>query len=158
TGTELGHLTPAVSSGNGSEGPDCPFREAQYTFKAQAATKYEIAVDGDIYHLPEAPVPQTEGQVRLRIDATPPPPNDDFADALSMAGELEEESRGEAFYRDQTFGYNWNATEESGEPSLNAAPSGPSVWSGGASVWYSWTAPISGQVTFYAELPLPGLR
>jgi hypothetical protein len=150
TGTELTHLTP-VATGNADEGPDCPYRQSQYTFMAQSATKYEIAVDGCGFYLPEQAPPQTEGQVRLRIEATPPPPNDDFVHAATLVSSLEEEFEGEAFYVGQKFGYNWNATAEGGEPSLIGGP-------GGASVWYSWTAPISGDVRVNPELLNPGLR
>jgi hypothetical protein len=137
TGTAVNSLTP-VPSGNASEGPHCPFRQREYTFKATSGTKYEIAVDGNPYHLPEAPVPDTEGTFELRIEATPPPANDDFANAAVLTTHLEEEFEGEAFYFGSVFGDNWNATDESGEPEFIGGPSG-------ASVWYSWTAPVSGE-------------
>lgn len=137
TGTAVNALTP-VPSGNASEGPHCPFRQREYTFKATSGAKYEIAVDGTPYHLPEAPAPDTEGTFELRIEATPPPANDDFANAAPLVTHLEEEFEGEAFYFGSEFGYNWNATAESGEPEFIGGPSG-------ASVWYSWTAPVSGE-------------
>ena len=136
-GTAVNALTP-VPSGNSSEGPHCPFRQREYTFKAASGTKYEIAVDGNPFYLPEAPAPDTEGTVELRIEATPPPTNDDFADATVLTTHLEEEFEGEAFYFGSVFGDNWNATDESGEPEFIGGPSG-------ASVWYSWTAPVSGE-------------
>lgn len=137
TGAAVNALTN-VASGNNSEGPHCPFGQREYTFKATSGTKYEIVVDGNPFHMPEAPLPLTEGTVELRIEATPPPANDDFADATLLVTQLEEEFNGEAFYFGSKFGNNWNATEESGEPDFIGGPSG-------ASVWYSWTAPVSGQ-------------
>ncbi|HEV7400819.1 MAG TPA: hypothetical protein VGN84_11195 [Solirubrobacterales bacterium] len=137
TGTAVNALT-SVASGNASEGPHCPFGQREYTFKAKAATKYEIAVDGNPFSMPEAPPPLTEGTFQLRIEATPPPTNDDFADAEPIVTHLEEEFEGQAFYFGSAFGYNWNATEESGEPVHIGGPNG-------ASAWYSWTAPASGE-------------
>lgn len=137
TGAAVNALTP-VPSGNESEGPHCPFRQREYTFRAMSGTKYEIAVDGNPFHLPESPAPDIEGVFKLRIEATPAPANDDFANATPIVTDLEEEFEGEAFYFGSEFGYSWNATKESGEPELIGGPSG-------ASVWYSWTAPVSGE-------------
>jgi hypothetical protein len=96
TGTELGHLTPAAS-GNADEGPDCPYSQRQYTFKAMSGAKYVIAVDGNTFHMPEAPPPVTEGEVTLRIEETPSPPNDDFSEATAMEAPIEEEPGGSSF-------------------------------------------------------------
>lgn len=137
TGTAVNALTSVVS-GNGSEGPNCPFGQREYTFKAVTGTEYAIAVDGNPFYLPPAPPPVTEGAFELRIEATPPPANDDFADAAPVTTSLGEEFENEAFYFGSRFGYNWNATEESGEPNHVGGPHG-------ASVWYSWTAPVSGK-------------
>lgn len=58
---------------------------------------------------------------------TTPPVNDDFADALVLT------------QPSQVVAFNSNgATKETGEPNH--------VSSGGASVWWRWTAPVSGQV------------
>ena len=59
-----------------------------------------------------------------------PPPNDNFANALILAG-----SSG------SLVGTNRDATKEPGEPNHAGGP-------GGASIWYRWTAPSSGPVTF----------
>jgi len=130
TGTEIDKLTP-VASGNGDEGPGC-FSQRQYTFKAKAGTKYEIAVDGNGFFV-EPPPPVTEGEFTLRIEATPPPPNDDFANATPFEGKVTEEPGGARFYFAHAQGYNWGATTEPDEPS-----DGPSD---GATVWYTWTPP-----------------
>jgi hypothetical protein len=138
TGTAVNALT-SVTSGNRSEGPNCPFGQREYTFRAVTGTKYAIAVDGNPFYLPPSPPPVTEGAFELRIEATPPPANDDFADAAPVTTSPGEEFEGQVFYFGSAFGYNWNATEESGEPNHVGGPHG-------ASVWYSWTAPVSGEV------------
>jgi hypothetical protein len=59
-----------------------------------------------------------------RTENMPPPPNDNFADRTPLTD-----------IGIETFGYNASATTETGEP---GAP-----WN---SVWWSWTAPVSGFV------------
>lgn len=59
TGTAVNELTQ-VASGNAAEGPDCPYQQRQYTFRAQANTKYEIAVDGNNFYVPPGEPPVTE--------------------------------------------------------------------------------------------------
>jgi hypothetical protein len=137
TGEAVNALTKVVD-GNASEGPNCPFGQREYTFKAITGTAYKIAVDGSAFSFPGGPKPATEGEFELRIAATPPPVNDDFADATSLVLGSGEEFEGEVFYLGSEFGYNWNATLESGEPNPLGGPQG-------ASVWYSWTAPASGE-------------
>lgn len=137
TGTEIDKLTP-VASGNGDEGPGC-FSQRQYTFKAKSGTKYVIAVDGNGFFV-EPPPPVTEGEFTLRIEATPPPPNDDFASAEPLEGKIGEEPGGNRFYFANAQGYNWGATTALGEPEY--------ALGAGASVWYTWTAPESAKYRF----------
>jgi hypothetical protein len=154
TGTELTSLTKVVSESS-AQGPHC-FNEREYTFKALSGTKYVIAVDGNAFFVPPATPPVTEGEAVLRIESTPPPPNDDFADAadLTAAGEIFEfEPGAERFYFARLLGYNWNASKETAEPDHEGDP-------GGASAWYSWTAPATGLVHLSACCvadPLVGL-
>jgi hypothetical protein len=136
TGTTLGSLVKVVS-GNAAEGPHCRFAEREYTFKATADTTYVIAVDGNAMSLPGGPPPLTEGQIELRIEATPPPVNDDFADATTLLGSITEEPGGRRFYFSDVSGYSWGADKEPLEPDHGGDQ-------GGASVWYSWTAPATG--------------
>jgi hypothetical protein len=136
TGTAVNSLTKAVS-GNSSEGPGCPSSQRQYTFKAVSGTEYEIAVDGNAFGFPESPPPDTEGTFTLRIEQTPGPANDDFADALPIESRFEESFKGEDFYFGSVNGYNWNATTEAGEPAHAGGPNG-------ASVWFSWMPPVTG--------------
>jgi len=139
TGTAVNELTQVVS-GNAAEGPDCPYQQRQYTFRAQADTEYEIAVDGNNFYVPPGEPPGAEGAFTLRIEATPPPPNDSFANATILSAPIGEEPGGQRFYFANTNGYNWMATTEAGEPFYGAGS--------GASIWYSWTAPESGTYHF----------
>jgi len=88
------------------------------TFVAVAGTTYQIAVDGYLGVI---------GSIQLAI-AIPaaPPANDNFANRTALIS-------GAA----SAFGSNQGASKEGGEP--NHAGN-----AGGASVWWSWTAPISG--------------
>lgn len=140
-GSQLDTLTKAVS-GNPAEGPHCPYAEREYTFKAKAGTKYVIGVDGNAYPGSEASPVDAEGEVRLRIEATPPPANDDFADAadLTATGQIYDFETEELFYFARLENYNWGASKEPGEPDHQGDP-------GGASAWYEWTAPASGTAT-----------
>ena len=65
-----------------------------------------------------------------RTEDMPPPPNDNFANRIPLTG-----------LGITTFGYNASATSESGEPGY--------PWRN--SVWWSWTAPMSGLVAVGAE-------
>jgi hypothetical protein len=149
TGTSVDALTRVVS-GNASEGPNCPYSSSEFTFKASSGTNYKIAVDGDSFYIPPAPPPVTEGEIALRIEATPLPPNDDFANATTLEAPIGEEPGGDRFYFVNSFGYNWTATTEAGEP-IDGTPSG-------ASVWYSWTAPESGWYRFSGPCCVTGLN
>ena len=80
TGTAVNALT-RIANGNRDEGPDCPFTEKQFSFKATAGVDYKIAIDGNPFYVPPSPMPPTEGSTTLRIGKTPDPPNDDFAAA-----------------------------------------------------------------------------
>lgn len=134
TGNGIGELTP-VASGNAAEGPDCPYQQRQYSFRAQSDTKYEIAVDGNAYYVPPGGPPTTEGAFTLRIEATPQPANDSFANATVLSAPIGEEPGGDRFYFASANSNNWTATTEPGEPFYGIGS--------GASVWYSWTAPVS---------------
>jgi hypothetical protein len=135
TGAELTSLTPAAS-GNADEGPSCTGQGREYTFKATAGTVYSIVVDGNGFYL-EGPPPATEGTFTLGIEATPAPANDDFQNAIGLKGEIFQQLATEQVYRASGSGYTWGASKQAGEPDHGGDP-------GGASVWYSWTAPTSG--------------
>lgn len=131
TGTEFSNLNRVVS-GTASEGPDCA-NQRQYTFRGTAATPYVIRVSGQSIPTPEGPPPPVEGTFTLKIGETPPPPNDNFANATVLEAPVYEEPGGARFYGVFAHGYNWNATTEPGEF--------PYGTNSGASVWYRWTPP-----------------
>jgi hypothetical protein len=150
-GTELGQLTPLTNERiNGDEGPQCWATGTAYTFAATAGEKYVIGADGDGYYIPspppeEAHVPKGEGTIQLSVEATPPPPNDDFVDATPIGKSLYEvrespfeEPNDDRYFSEEFTGYNWGATKQAGEPDHAGDP-------GGASVWYSWTPAESGE-------------
>jgi hypothetical protein len=145
TGTELADLVPAPQ-GNRNEGPDCAYRQRQYSFEATAGTAYMIAVDGDAYRL-SGPEPDTEGTFTLRIEPTRVPLNDDFENALPLEGTITEEPGGDRFYFTHAPGFNWTAGSQPGEPDL--------AETAGATVWYRWTAPESGIARASANSGLP---
>jgi hypothetical protein len=92
--------------------------QSRLSFTTVAGETYRIAVDG------------TDGATGFyELDWGLGPPNDDFAQAVGITGD-----------QGSVEGDNYAATRESGEPEH-----GPS---GGGSVWYRWTAPSSGPVSF----------
>jgi hypothetical protein len=108
--------------GGGAYGCGHP-EQSSLTFEATAGTAYYIAVDGAGGEM---------GLFSLDLDVTL---NDDFGDAETLSTNHQDDfSR---LFRDlsNTFG----ASKETGEP--NHAGNG-----GGASIWYSWTAPWSASV------------
>jgi hypothetical protein len=129
TGTELENLTRVTTGG---EGPGCG-NQSQYTFRASEGAEYVIRVDGAVIAPPEGLPPPSEGTFTLKIEETPPPPNDDFANATVLEAPIGEEPGGTRFYALFSPGYNWNATTEPGEF--------PYGTNSGASVWYRWTPP-----------------
>jgi hypothetical protein len=134
-GSDLQHLTEL--GGVANFGVECTPITHGVTFQAIAGLKYEILVDGHVFFVPPSVPLSGEGAISLRVEATPPPPNDAFADATDLAGRLTEEPDGARFYFGETFGYNWGATSEASEPVRQMGPEPPSVW-------YRWTPPESG--------------
>jgi hypothetical protein len=162
-GTELGHLTPLTGNhGNGDEGPQCWASQSTYTFEALAGHHYVIGADGNGFYVPPPPpaepvIPSGEGTIALAIEATPPPPNDSFAAPIRLGESFHEGHQspfeapsGELVYFEQAHGYNWGASKEAGEPDHGGDP-------GGASVWYAWTPPVSGEARISLESGGPGL-
>ena len=135
-GNELDKLTE-VASGYHFVGGECSAVRNGATFLASAGTKFQIALDGNNFFVPSAPPPVTAGPLALRLEATPPPVNDDLAAATPLLGSVAEEPGGRRPYFASAFGYNWGADKESLEPDHGGDQ-------GGASVWYSWTAPATG--------------
>ncbi|MDQ6630505.1 MAG: hypothetical protein M3Y82_01965, partial [Verrucomicrobiota bacterium] len=106
------------------------FLFSQVTFPAVAGVQYEIAVDGS-----GTGASISEGNVVLNVSIAPfsPPSNDNFASRITVT------TSGNAVTT--VTGSNVNATKEIGEPQIH-------LGSGGAkSVWWKWTAPLTGTAT-----------
>lgn len=93
--------------------------QSRVTFNATAGTTYQIAVDG---------FNGASGSVVLTLNQTLQ--NDNFVNAESVGG-----------VSGVVYGSTSGATKEPGEPNHAGNP-------GGNSIWYYWTAPISGTATF----------
>ena len=89
------------------------------TFTAVAGTAYQIAVDG---------MNGAEGMFTLVLQYPAPPPNDNFANRITLTGT-----------NISFVGTNIDASKEIGEPNHGG-------YVGGQSVWWTWTAPVSGRV------------
>jgi hypothetical protein len=118
TGTSVSALTHVVSNDDSQEG-----LTSRVAFSATAGVIYKIAVDG---------YDGDSGSVGLRWTLTQSPANsnDNFANRQVISG-----------VTGSVTGSNLGATKEAGEPNH-------AEFFGGASVWYSWTAPSSGMVVF----------
>lgn len=100
--------------------------QSRISFNATAGTLYRIAVDG--YDAASGSITLNWNQTEASI-----PPHDNLANARLMSNSSGLDSSS-----------NVGATKEAGEP--NHAGN-----AGGASVWYKWTAPISGNATLSTE-------
>jgi hypothetical protein len=115
TGDRVSELSPVANQAQDYWGGD------QIRIRVKEGTTYRIAIDGGYYG--------GGGDFSLSLKLIGSPANDDFADAVPLAG-LDAE----------VDGTNVGATQEPGEPIHEANYYDPSVW-------YSWTAPKSGGVT-----------
>jgi hypothetical protein len=117
TGAAVNALSPVASSNN--FGPECRLR-----FDAAAGTTYMIAVDGA----------GNEGDFDLAVRQLNSPPNDDFANAVTIGPGLPVNQPGT----------NLDATRETGEPNPFTDPN-PTPLRG--SVWYQWTPTVNVEAT-----------
>ncbi len=125
TGNSVSALTPVRE--NDDSVPPCPIAEPEAD--AQASRIVFPVVAGTTYHIAITGKGSAAGEFNLRLNLEPPPGNDDFAAAAELSGN----STGASAL---TVG----ASKEAGEP----AHAGNA---GGASIWWRWTAPKSGQTT-----------
>ncbi|HEX5929499.1 MAG TPA: hypothetical protein VFY48_08900 [Solirubrobacterales bacterium] len=144
TGTAVNALALVADSSMSGPGCPTPYSGRQATFRAEAGSVYEIVADGDGFYFPPSPPPSGEGLIPLQVEATPPPANDDFGDASVLSGRIEEEPGEPPWYFGSATGYNWGASKELGEPEHAGDP-------GGSSVWYRWTAPVTGTARLSAQ-------
>lgn len=104
------------------------------TFRANSGTTYRIAVDGATRESGTA-----EGAISLNWSLTAEPPNNDLANAQLISGLLGRET-----------GTNVGADKEVDTAPDPDVPEPPHAGNGGgASIWYRWTAPQSGQFFFF---------
>jgi subtilisin family serine protease len=117
TGAAVASLATIASNDDAGGG-----LQSRVTFTPVQGTTYYIAVDG--YN-------GASGTIALHLAAAGAgvPVNDDFVDAAVLSG-----------LPQTAFGSNVNASTEPGEP---VHPENV----GGASVWWVWSAPITGQIT-----------
>jgi hypothetical protein len=141
TGSDLNALTEVGRDSN-IDGRFCP-DAAGVTFRPVPGTAYSIMIDGNAFYLPEGKPPVTQGSFKLKVEETPPPPNDDFGQAMSLEASVTVKSPGDFFQIAWADSFNWNATKEVGEPDHGGDR-------GGASAWYTWTAPVSGRADLSA--------
>ena len=99
---------------------DAGDQTSSVSFSATAATVYRIRVDGYAGDV---------GTINFHLAEVLPPPNDNFANAIVLSGRSAL----------RTGDTNVGATLEPGEPATVAGELA------GASVWYRWTAPATGQ-------------
>jgi hypothetical protein len=128
TGSAIGSLSQVASD---DDACNDVFNDAgsKLSFDAVAGTNYRIAVAG-FY----ADSFLGEGTFSLSVDS-PAPSNDYFSSAQTLSGN-----------NATVVGTTRLATREFGEPDHYTTTSDGFWWYGEHSVWYSWTAPSSGQV------------
>ncbi|HET7857237.1 MAG TPA: PASTA domain-containing protein [Gaiellaceae bacterium] len=121
--TVLGVFTGAAVNALTIEGAndDACEDKSRLTVAVRPGSTYHIAVDG---------FGTTSGTFTLTWSFRRPPPNDAFAAAVPIAGP-----------RGSVVGTNAGATTEPGEPVHGSTAVG-------ATVWYAWTAPVTGGVMF----------
>lgn len=122
TGTSVDALTPVPEI---EELASC-----DYFFSATAGTTYRLAVDGR-YNAALGAVETFKTQVSIGYA----PQNDDFEDALLLADPFSGPYKSAVIAGFRNAG----ATKQPGEPDHAGNP-------GGASVWATWTAPLTGSV------------
>ena len=123
TGDAVAALT-GVASGQGNSWQN----PAVAGFNATAGTTYQIAVDG-------ATLADYSDYIELNVVLLPPPANDNFASSTVLTGTSV----------DLYGASNLSATKEPGEPNHAGNP-------GGHSVWWVWTAPVSGRFAVFTDL------
>ena len=123
TGDSVAALT-GVASGKGNSWQN----PAVAGFNATAGTAYQIAVDG-------ATLSDYSDYIELNLVLLPPPTNDNFASSAVLTGTN----------ADLYGASNLSATKEPGEPDHAGNP-------GGHSVWWVWTAPVSGRFAVFTDV------
>ena len=122
TGDSVAALAGVTSGRGNSQNP------AVAGFNATTGTAYQIAVDG-------ATLADYSDDIGLNVVLLPPPTNDNFASSTVLTGTSV----------DLYAASNLSATKEPGESDHAGNP-------GGRSVWWVWTAPVSGRFAVFTDL------
>lgn len=126
TGSAVSALAPVADSGSFNYNDAGNYNvTGRVCFQATTGTTYRIALDG--------PQPYFFGPTVLNWRLATAPANDNFGDAQEISGTSGSVSRS-----------NVDASKEPGEPAH-------AVFAGGASIWYKWTAPLSGEFHFKVD-------
>jgi hypothetical protein len=139
TGSSVGNLTRIASDADSGLAK----RSSRLTFTATAGVTYSIAIDtvgGRETNLATCSGNGTCGDLILRWNSGPGPANDAFASARAIAGDT-----------GNFWAENLGGRAEPGEPSHADDAFWPYPLRGGASVWFRWTAPYTGEAVFNAE-------
>jgi Bacterial Ig domain len=139
TGSTVGSLTLVASDAD--SGLDD--HSSRLGFTASAGVTYSIAIDtvaGRETNLATCRGNGMCGDLRLRWNSGSSPPNDAFVSARTISGDS-------GFFWAENVG----ARRDTGEPSHAEDASWPYPLRGGASVWFRWVAPSSGEAVFSAE-------
>jgi hypothetical protein len=123
TGNSVSTLTSLASNEDDFSPGNDVRRSSRVRFRAEAGTTYRIAVADSVASSP------TIGNVTLNWYLLPPPTNDLFANAETIAGSSV-----------AIVTTNAGATKEAGEPNHGGN-------AGGASIWYRWIAPENNNFT-----------
>lgn len=131
TGSSVGALAlVAENDSYSSESYDgiwsTEIRNSRLVVDLNAGTTYAIVVDGENIIIDNPEPGTTTGEIHLNVQLAPPPANDDFEHAQQITGS--------GFI--QVITNNIGATKQSGEPNHGLT--------GGQSLWWRWTAPVSG--------------
>ncbi|HEX8549955.1 MAG TPA: pre-peptidase C-terminal domain-containing protein [Abditibacteriaceae bacterium] len=126
TGPATNPTVSTLSTVAGNDDSATGVSTSRVIFSAVRDRIYYIAVDG--FRTTDGIA--ASGALTLNWRFTSAPVNDDFAGATTISGAS-----------GQINGSNSNATRETNEPNHSGN-------AGGASIWYRWTAPANGSVTF----------
>lgn len=125
TGNTLSTLSPVGE--NDDAVPPCPIAEPGSD--AHASRIVFPVAEGVDYHIAITGKGDETGEFQLRLNFDPPPGNNNFAAAAQLSGNSTGASA-----------LNVGASKEAGEPDHADNP-------GGASIWWRWTAPVTGTTT-----------
>ncbi len=119
-GVYTGGSVSALTSVASNDDVSSTLKSSRVNFTAVTGKTYLISVDG---------YKGANGEISLSVDLVPPPANDNFSSAIVLTGS-----------KTSGNGSNVGGSLQTGEPK-NANTTG------GRSIWWTWTAPITASVT-----------